>query len=72
MKHQAFWILIFLTAAARADYDPFHHHYTGENGLSSNICYDVITDRDGFLWVSTENGVCRFDGKRFVQFGQSG
>jgi ligand-binding sensor domain-containing protein/serine phosphatase RsbU (regulator of sigma subunit) len=28
-----------------------------ENGLSSDICYDVIADKEGNIWVSTQKGV---------------
>ncbi len=36
-----------------------------ENGLPSNTIMSIVQDREGFLWVGTYNGVCRFDGYRF-------
>lgn len=43
-------------------------HYTRENGLVSNVAVDVAYDKDGFLWVATDNGIDRFDGQRFIHF----
>ncbi|PCJ23353.1 MAG: hypothetical protein COA97_11910 [Flavobacteriales bacterium] len=42
--------------------------YTSENGLPSNIVYQVYQDSDKFLWFSTEVGICRYDGKSFKSY----
>lgn len=36
-------------------------HYTQKNGLISNLVYSMAEDRQGNLWVVTENGFSRFD-----------
>lgn len=40
-------------------------------GLSEGLCdkfaYTINQDRQGFLWVGTTQGLCRFDGKVFEQ-----
>ena len=33
--------------------------------LSSSFVNQVYLDRDGFIWVSTRNGLCRYDGYQF-------
>lgn len=38
-------------------------------GLSNLAVSQIFQDRIGFLWVSSENGVFRFDGDRFEAFG---
>lgn len=38
-------------------------------GLASNVVYCVYQDPKGFIWVGTANGLQRFDGSKFVQFG---
>jgi signal transduction histidine kinase/CheY-like chemotaxis protein/streptogramin lyase len=42
--------------------------YTMSDGLPSNIIYDMTMDTDGFMWVSTSNGLARYDGQRFMSF----
>lgn len=39
--------------------------YSVNQGLSQNSVTGLIKDRDGFLWVATENGLNRYDGYRF-------
>ncbi len=36
-----------------------------EDGLPSNNVYEVFSDHNGFLWAATDNGIGRFDGKKF-------
>ena len=43
-------------------------HYTTEDGLPSSEVYATLTDKDGYLWVATDNGVARFDGYRFRSY----
>ncbi len=39
--------------------------YTTKDNLPSNGVYKTAVDKKGFLWVATENGLTRFDGKTF-------
>ncbi|MHC1769377.1 MAG: LamG-like jellyroll fold domain-containing protein [Verrucomicrobiia bacterium] len=45
-----------------------HDRFTTENGLPGNIVKAVVQSRDGYLWVGTEDGLARFDGRRFTPF----
>ena len=38
-------------------------------GLTNLAVRQIYQDRVGFIWVSTENGVFRYDGERFEGFG---
>jgi diguanylate cyclase (GGDEF)-like protein len=38
-------------------------------GLENLAVRRIFQDRVGFLWVSTENGIFRYDGERFEAFG---
>lgn len=38
------------------------------NGLPSNLVYDITQDENGFLWIATDNGVARFDGTKFYKY----
>ncbi len=36
-------------------------NYSDKDGLPSDIIYGIIQDNQGYLWLSTENGLSRFD-----------
>ena len=39
------------------------------DGLANLAVRQIYEDREGFVWVSTENGIFRYDGDRFEGFG---
>jgi len=41
-------------------------NFTVEDGLLSNRVNAMVQTRDGFLWVGTEEGLLRFDGRHFA------
>lgn len=43
-------------------------NYTSRNGLSNSSVTNVCMDSAGFLWISTELGLNKFDGKKFQKF----
>jgi signal transduction histidine kinase len=44
-------------------------HYTNENGLPANGIKGIELDKkSGFLWVGTQGGLVRFDGRHFTSF----
>lgn len=43
---------------AQSSYD----QWTGDNGLVSNNITSAIRDRNGFVWITSYNGIMRFDG----------
>ena len=43
--------------------------YTAKEGLPSTYVYDAYQDKLGYLWVCTYDGVSRFDGKYFLNYG---
>jgi len=42
--------------------------FSEDDGLSSNVVYDIAQDKNGMLWFATANGLSRFDGKNFTVF----
>lgn len=61
--------LILLVLSARAQ----HYNYTRftvKDGLASNTVYDIKQDKDGFIWMATDAGLSRFDGRKFVTYTQ--
>ncbi|MFT6338559.1 MAG: ligand-binding sensor domain-containing protein [Halioglobus sp.] len=43
-------------------------HFTSRDGLPTNKLYNIIEDMDGFIWISSQNGVCRYDGYDFKKY----
>ena len=43
--------------------------YTTADGLAHNVINKIVRDSRGFLWFCTEDGLSRFDGYEFVNFG---
>ncbi len=63
------WFLI-LSASAQAPlrFTPVFRNYTTDDGLPSNETFAIQQDHQGYMWFSTNNGVCRFNGYQFEQF----
>lgn len=36
-------------------------HYNKKNGLPSDMAYSITEDKKGYLWISFENSICKFD-----------
>lgn len=67
--------LIFLVAVstclnAQTKYINFRH-YSLQDGLSSYKVVKVLEDRYGFIWIATQDGLNRFDGKSMVIYNKS-
>jgi diguanylate cyclase (GGDEF)-like protein len=43
--------------------------FGADEGLTNLTIRKIYQDRTGFIWVSTENGIYRYDGDRFDPFG---
>lgn len=41
---------------------------TVEQGLPSNNVNDILQDPHGYIWMATDNGLCRYDGGSFINF----
>lgn len=44
------------------------NHYTTKDGLSNNEIGCILEDSRGFLWISTKEGLNRFDGFQFKKY----
>ncbi len=60
------WLSI-ATATAQYRFDS----WTTDNGLPQNSVRSIIQTRDGYLWLTTFDGLVRFDGVRFKVFNKS-
>jgi hypothetical protein len=44
-------------------------HYSVNDGLANNVVRCVFQDSKGYLWFGTFDGLSRFDGYRFTNYG---
>lgn len=61
---------IFLVTTAAAGQAPYlyFNRITTQNGLSHNKVNCILQDQRGFIWMGTDDGLNRYDGRRFVVF----
>src|SRR5688572_32835505 len=45
--------------------------YSQKHGLPSYNVRKVLQDKYGFIWVGTQDGVSRFDGRTFLNYSKS-
>ncbi|WP_320969388.1 two-component regulator propeller domain-containing protein [Bacteroides nordii] len=43
-------------------------HIGLKEGLSHNTVFDIVQDRDGYIWVATKNGLNRYNGYNFTTY----
>jgi len=62
-----FLIVIFYGLFAKAQ-EQNYTAFTVKDGLPSNNIYACVEDNHGFLWIASDAGITRFDGKYFKVF----
>lgn len=65
----ALCFLLLFTVSARAQYK--FDHWTADSALPQNSIGDIQQTRDGYLWLTTFDGLVRFDGVRLTVFNKS-
>jgi len=45
-------------------------NYSEEDGLTNSYTYQLRQDSNGFIWIGSDNGLFRFDGKEFKQYNK--
>jgi len=58
-------LLLLITPLFARSNDIRFEHLTVERGLSNFSIIDIIQDQQGFLWISTEDGLNKYDGYKF-------
>lgn len=67
MKPRLFLYLLFIAISSWGQV-PSMVNFGAEQGLTAANCYIISQDRDGFIWIGSDNGAYRFDGTEFIQF----
>jgi len=61
-------VITFLLYTQLYSQTPSYYHYTSSDGLASSTVFNLIQDRNGFIWFATLNGISKFDGKHFTTY----
>ncbi|MCG8310910.1 MAG: response regulator [Cytophagales bacterium] len=71
MRRSIFIFCFFVPAVFQPSFgiqNPAFNHLSIKDGLSNPIVYSVFQDKDGFLWISTDKGLNRYDGYTFKTY----
>ncbi|REC73424.1 ATP-binding protein [Chryseobacterium elymi] len=65
-KYTSAFLFFFFSIICSQQYNI--QSYNTDNGLPQNSIKDIIKDKYGFIWLTTENGIVRYDGMKFVVY----
>lgn len=61
-------VLLCITSKLLYAQQPYFLSVNRQNGMPSDVVYDVHQDKQGFMWFATESGLCRYNGVDFVSY----
>jgi signal transduction histidine kinase len=61
------WCIFFFTGNLQSQ-DRLHSHFNVRNGLPSNKAYSIAQSAAGYIWIGTDRGVVRWDGRNFKTY----
>jgi ligand-binding sensor domain-containing protein/two-component sensor histidine kinase len=61
-------LLLALSSPVRGEHLPLKA-YTVADGLPNDVINKIVADSHGFLWFCTDDGLSRFDGYEFTNYG---
>ncbi len=64
-------LILLLLPCLVAAQDPYYRTIDESDGLPSNSVYGLFQDSKGFIWVTTDDGLARYDGHTFKSFASS-
>lgn len=62
-------LLGFYTSWAQPSNQQVSRILSAKDGLTSNQVYDILQDKQGYLWFASSNGLSRYDGYAFFNYG---
>ncbi|SMP21476.1 sensor histidine kinase [Chryseobacterium profundimaris] len=70
MKYLRVLLLVLSIARISAQQENYYEKWysADESKLPQNTIKSIVKDKYGFMWLSTENGIVRFDGKNFITY----
>lgn len=70
LKTTFYYILFFVASYLQAQ-QPVSIHLTEKDGLPDIEFYDIIEDSKGFIWLASDNGLYRYDGRNYKPYEHS-
>jgi signal transduction histidine kinase len=67
--YMAIVLILPLKCLAQENYSVVH--FNSDNGLPQNSIKSIAADSYGFIWLATEDGLVRFDGREFYVYNKS-
>lgn len=64
-------IAVFAIVTSEAKEAVRYHRYSTSDGLTNNNATTFAQDKEGYIWIGSRSGLCRFDGSHFKQFSIS-
>ena len=61
-------IIILICNQTINNYAQFNKVFSIDNGLSSSSINKILQDKQGYIWIATDNGLNKFDGEHFTVF----
>lgn len=61
-------VFFFIVTVAQVTYTQNYINYNENNGLPSNHIYRITQDKKGFIWIGTDKGLVKYNGKKFTTF----
>lgn len=61
------WFCVVFSGSVQGQ-DRLHQHFNVRNGLPSNRAYSITQSSAGYIWIGTDRGVVRWDGRNFKTY----
>jgi ligand-binding sensor domain-containing protein len=68
IKRALLILIIFISGNVLSAQKPVFRHYSVNEGLPSSEVYHITQDSKGYIWIATNMGVSRYNGKEFRNY----
>ncbi|MEP5935755.1 MAG: two-component regulator propeller domain-containing protein, partial [Winogradskyella arenosi] len=68
LKKILFFIIVIFGLCFIQAQEPISIHITEKDGLPDIEFYSILEDSKGFIWLASESGLYRYDGKSYIQY----
>ncbi len=68
LRKVLYFVIFYWGTATYAQPVPMFHHFSTVDGLPSSQTYQVLQDKKGYLWFSSDHGLTRYNGYEFKTY----